>query len=322
MTSVDHLIQNLKAGDRRALAQVITLVESTLPADRITADVILTKIVPRRTNTITIGISGAPGVGKSTFIDAFGTLAAKKYPRLAVLAVDPTSPVSGGSILGDKTRMETLTTITSVFIRPSPSGEGQGGVGRRTRESILLCESAGFDFTIVETVGVGQAEISVASMVDVLIVLQGPNAGDELQGIKRGVLEVADMIVITKADGDALMAAERAKREHDNAMHLTRSNREWMPPVILTSAVSGEGLNKVLVDIERFVDHQKISGEFSARRKSQTIQWFDQEFTYALRDWFFADTERRSRHDKMRQQSANEAVPASVAARTIFTDLI
>ncbi|MBI5163680.1 MAG: methylmalonyl Co-A mutase-associated GTPase MeaB, partial [Magnetospirillum sp.] len=217
---VAALVAGVQAGERRALARAITLIESTRPDHRDAADALLHDLLPQAGNAVRVGITGVPGAGKSTFIEAFGLAAIAAGHRLAVLAVDPSSPRSGGSILGDKTRMEELSRDPRAFIRPSPSGGTLGGVARRTREAMLVCEAAGFDVVIVETVGVGQSETAVADMVDMFLLLLVPGGGDELQGLKKGIVELADAIVVNKADGDLAAAAGRAARDYANALHL------------------------------------------------------------------------------------------------------
>ena len=240
------LAEALRAGDRRALARAITLVESRRPADQRAAGELVDAILPWSGGSVRVGVSGAPGVGKSTFIEALGLHLLGLELHVAVLAVDPSSARSGGSILGDKTRMSELGRDARAFIRPSPSGGTLGGVARRTRESVLLCEAAGFEVVVVETVGVGQSETAVADAVDSFVLLVGAGAGDELQGVKRGIMELADVVVITKADGELRNAANRAVADHRAAIHLLRpAHAGWTVPVIAASAVSGEGIGDV-----------------------------------------------------------------------------
>jgi LAO/AO transport system kinase len=241
------------AGDRRALAQAITLVESRREADRGAAEALLDAILPRTGGAVRLGVSGPPGVGKSTFIEAFGLHLIEKGHRVAVLAVDPSSRVSGGSILGDKTRMAGLATRPQAFIRPSPAGDGQGGVAPRTREALLLCEAAGFDVVIVETIGVGQAEVAVADLTDMFILLLQPAGGDDLQGIKRGIMELADLLLVTKADGELAAAATRTAASYASALRLLRSPTPgWSPPVLQVSGITGTGVPGVWEAVERY----------------------------------------------------------------------
>jgi len=247
------LVETVLAGDRRALARAITLIESTRADHRAEAEALIGQLLPRTGGAVRIGISGAPGVGKSTFIEAFGLYVVGQGHRLAVLAVDPSSPFSGGSILGDKTRMQELAHNEQAFIRPSPTAGTLGGVARRTREAGLACEAAGFDVVIVETVGVGQSETAVADMVDLFILLLPPAGGDELQGLKKGIVELADVILVNKADGDLLPAANRAVAEYQAAVHMLRPvTAGWMSPVLKVSALERRGMDTVWREIERF----------------------------------------------------------------------
>lgn len=265
-----ELQQALLAGDRRALARAITLVESTRPQDREKADALLAAILPRTGKSIRIGISGAPGVGKSTFIEAFGLHAIAEGRRVAVLAVDPSSRRGGGSILGDKTRMAGLSKHAQAFVRPSPSGGTLGGVARRTAEAILVCEAAGFDVVLVETVGVGQSETAVADMTDLFLLLLQPGAGDELQGIKRGVVELADIAAVNKADGPNLEAAGRAAADYANAMRLLRAPSPWWTPRVLTcSALEGTGVPEIWQAVGEFRKAGQARGGMAKRRAAQ-----------------------------------------------------
>jgi len=275
MTSVTPLAEAMLQGDRRALARAITLIESTRPADRRDAEVLLTLLLPHAGRAMRIGISGAPGVGKSTFIEAFGTQIIEEGHTLAVLAVDPSSQRSGGSILGDKTRMESLARNPAAFIRPSPAGATLGGVARRTRETILLSEAAGFDLVMVETVGVGQSETAVSGMVDLFVLLIGPGGGDELQGIKRGVMELADIVLVTKADGELKQAAARAASDHAHALHLMRPKYANLPPrVMQVSALEGRGISEAWSALRRFHEALRASGQLKKLREEQLRSWF------------------------------------------------
>ena len=272
--SRSDLAQSLKSGDRAALARAITLVESRKPEHQREAQELLLKLMPEAGRAIRIGITGVPGVGKSTFIDTFGSLLTKAGHKAAVLAVDPSSGRWGGSILGDKTRMPNLATDERAFIRPSPTSGTLGGVARATREAIALCEAAGYDVVIVETVGVGQSETAVANMVDFFLVLMLPGAGDELQGIKKGILEVADMLAVNKADGDNKARATAAARDYRAALHiLTPASPNWSPPVVTCSAVTGEGLEIIWARICEFREKMTVSGEWGAKRKAQAVRW-------------------------------------------------
>jgi LAO/AO transport system kinase len=267
------LAQAPRAGERRALAQAITLVESTRAQDRPVAEALLTTLAPHTGKAVRLGISGVPGVGKSTFIEALGLHLTGRGHRLAVLAVDPSSQRTGGSILGDKTRMELLSREPAAFIRPSPAGGNLGGVASRTRESLLLCEAAGYDVVIVETVGVGQSETAVAGMVDCLLLLQLPNAGDELQALKKGVVELADLVVINKADINP-QAAALAKSQFEVALHLLRpASPNWSVPVLACSALRQEGIAQVWETVMRFHAALSGSGELADKRAHQALSW-------------------------------------------------
>lgn len=256
------------------LARAITLTESRKPAHQAMAEAMLLRLLPHSGKAHRVGITGVPGVGKSTFIDALGTILTSKGHRVAVLAVDPTSSRTGGSILGDKTRMERLSRDERAFIRPSPTAGTLGGVTRRTREAMHLCEAAGYDIVLVETVGVGQSEIAVSEMVDFFLVLAIAGAGDELQGIKRGILELADMIVVNKADGGNRKRAASAAAEYASAMHLiTPAGASWVPPVVTCSALEGTGLDELWAKVEEHRRKLTASGELSAKRNAQMLRW-------------------------------------------------
>ena len=271
-------LEKLKSGNRRALAKAITLVESKLDTHRVEAQDVLNQLLPATGNSIRIGISGIPGVGKSTFIEAFGQYLISLGKKVAVLAVDPSSPLRGGSILGDKTRMEMLSREDNAFIRPSPSEGALGGVAQKTRETMLLCEAAGYDVILVETVGVGQSEYEVAAMVDFFLVLMLPNAGDELQGIKRGIMELADALVINKADGESLNLAKQTQGHYKNAFKLMKQNSFWIPQVQTCSAINNERIEDIWKMIQ---DYQKAATEdinagissFIEKRARQNREW-------------------------------------------------
>ena len=296
MTDVRELADGLRDGDRRSLGRAITLVESTRPDHRAQAVELLELVLPDTGGSIRLGISGAPGVGKSTFIDAFGRHVLDSGTTLAVLAVDPSSERSGGSILGDKTRMEELARRPEVFIRPSPAGRTLGGVARRTREAMLLCEAAGHGAVFVETVGVGQSETAVAEMVDLFCLLVSPGGGDDLQGIKRGVMELAELVVVTKSDGDLAPAANRAVADLRHAMHLLRPlHRSWTPQVLATSAVDGTGLAEVW---EAVLAHRQSlidGGELDAHRAEQLRRWLWTELREGLLDRFVTERGEEAR---------------------------
>ncbi len=276
-------LEQLKQGNRRALAKAITLVESTLDQHREQAQALLNTLLPGTGKSLRIGISGVPGVGKSTFIEAFGQHLIAQGKKLAVLAVDPSSPLRGGSILGDKTRMEHLSREANAFIRPSPSAGALGGVALKTRETMLLCEAAGYDVILVETVGVGQSEYDVASMVDFFMVLMLPNAGDDLQGIKRGIMELADGLVINKSDGANKLAAEQTKHHYENAFHLLKHDGFWTPPILTCSSLENNGIEAIWAMLCDYQEQSKISqfqdengntnNAFSLKRAKQNSQW-------------------------------------------------
>jgi len=281
--SDDSHAEAILSGDRRALARAITLIESTRADHRAQAETLMAELLPSSGNSIRIGISGVPGVGKSTFIETFGLEIIKHGHNVAVLAVDPSSPRTGGSILGDKTRMEELSKHPNAFIRPSPSSGTLGGVARRTREAMLITEAAGFDVVIVETVGVGQSEIAVSGLVDMFILLIVPGGGDELQGIKKGIVELADLIVVNKADGDLLAAAGRAKRDYGAALHLLRtSNKDWAPKVTTCSSLEKDGIGEIWTTAQEFQASTNKSGSFEKRRAEQAKSWMWDEVNEAL----------------------------------------
>ncbi len=272
--NLEDLISGILKGNRRALAKAITIIESKNETHIKQSEKIINDILKYSGNSIRIGITGVPGAGKSTFIEAFGKYLTNNGHKVAVLAVDPSSQISGGSILGDKTRMEELSRDENAFIRPSPSGDSLGGVAGKTRESMLLCEAAGYDVIIIETVGVGQSEITVASMVDIFTLLQIPNAGDELQGIKRGVMELADIILINKADGENIKKAELAKSQLKNAVHILKPKSEnWSVWVETCSALKNIGIDKYWEKVCEFKDIMINSGEFQSKRKKQSVDW-------------------------------------------------
>ncbi len=268
--------ESILSGNRRALAKAITLIESSRPEDREASQVLLNKLLPQTGNSLRVGITGVPGVGKSTFIEAFGQYLISQGHKVAVLAVDPSSPMAGGSILGDKTRMERLSREADAFIRPSPAGRALGGVALKTRESMLLCEAAGFDVVLVETVGVGQSEHQVGSMVDFFLMLLLPGGGDELQGIKKGILELADAIMINKADGESSSLARKTKLHYQSAMSLLASNDFWKPEVHMCSALEQDGIAECWSMMMRYREQGTQRGALERRRAEQNLQWMSQ----------------------------------------------
>jgi LAO/AO transport system kinase len=283
---IDDLVKGIQAGDRAVLGRALTLVESNHAGDRRQAQELLTTLLPLTGGAQRIGISGVPGVGKSTFIESFGLQLVEAGHRVAVLAVDPSSSVSKGSILGDKTRMEKLAVSDDAFIRPSPTGGSLGGVARKTRESILVCEAAGYDVVLVETVGVGQSETAVAEMVDCFLLLMLTGAGDELQGIKRGILELADVIAINKADGANTETAERARTELERALAILRPAGEggWTPRVVTSSGSTGAGLDEIWRLIKEHRAVMEADGQLERRRRRQSLGWMWEMVDEGLRN--------------------------------------
>lgn len=274
VSEVESALHAIRAGDRRAIARTITRIESTRDVDRDLGQAILDALIADSGRAIRVGITGPPGVGKSTFVEALGLMLIEQGKRVAVLAVDPSSPVTGGSILGDKTRMERLAVRPEAFIRPSPSGGSLGGVAHRTREVMLLCEAAGFDVVLIETVGIGQSEVAVASMVDFFLVLLSPAGGDELQGIKKGVVELADALVVNKADGATGALAERTRHDYAGALSLLRRGVEgWQPRALLASAIESRGIAEVWSAILEHRAWLEASGQLLSRRREQSRAW-------------------------------------------------
>lgn len=287
---VEQWMRDLAAGDRAALGRAITLVESTRAADRSTAEALIERCLAAKAKALRLGITGVPGVGKSTLIDSFGMALIDAGHKVAVLAVDPSSSRSGGSILGDKTRMEKLGGHERAFVRPSPAAGALGGVARRTRETILLCEAAGYDRILVETVGVGQSELEVDHMTDLNLLLMLSGAGDELQGIKRGIMEAADLLVLTKASGDNLARAQSAQRELRNAiMFLPTRDSGRHPEVLLTSALEGRGIDALLERVDALHAEDQQSGRIDRRRREQDLFWFQHALNEGLQERFRSD---------------------------------
>ncbi len=317
--STGELAAQVRAGDRRALAQAITLVESTRADHRAEAAQLLDAVLDGTGASVRVGISGPPGVGKSTFIEALGAHLTAAGHRLAVLAVDPTSARSGGSILGDKTRMEALARNPQAFIRPSPSGGELGGVARRTREALLLAEAAGFDVVLVETVGVGQSELAVAGLVDVFVLLASPGGGDELQGIKRGIMELADLVVVTKADGDLEVAARHAAADLRRATHLLRPRHEGVEvETMLVSSPTGAGVAEVWARVEAVHRHLSGSGQLDALRADQARAWLWDELRAGLADRFRSDPEVAARMAELEAAVAAGLVAPTAAAQELL----
>lgn len=313
--SVDEFSKGILAGNRRALAKAITLVESRRADQRDIAGALLTRLLPSTGKSLRLGISGVPGVGKSTFIESLGMYLTQKGHRVAVLTIDPSSTLSGGSILGDKVRMEKLATNPNAFIRSSPSGTTLGGVARKTRECMMLCEAAGYDIVIVETVGVGQSEVTVAEMVDFFLVLMLPNAGDELQGIKRGIMEMVDGLVINKADGNAIHAARRAKSYYESSFHYMRPKFEdWSPTVMTCSSLSGEGVEEVWnVVHERYLEMQ-TKGLLKEIRLRQELNWFDSATTEGLIQLIFSNPAVQQKKEELKNDLIHGRIPPYASA--------
>ncbi|WP_338875700.1 methylmalonyl Co-A mutase-associated GTPase MeaB [Spirosoma sp. SC4-14] len=326
--SSDQYATGILAGDRLLLSRAITLIESRRADDQALAQDVLATVVGHNSGhdllgngaSIRVGITGVPGVGKSTFIESLGSLLTERGHRLAVLAVDPTSQRSGGSLLGDKTRMETLSLNPNAYIRPTPAGDSLGGVARRTRETMLLCEAAGFDIILVETVGVGQSETVVHGMVDFFLLLMLAGAGDELQGMKRGIMELADALAITKADGSNMATANRARVDYQNALHLfPPTGTGWFPPVLTCSALTGEGIGNLWQTI---TDHQQLThqnGYHLHRRQEQQLTWFRSLVQEELNTRFFQQPGLRERLSDIETKVRLGVLLPVQAAQVLFT---
>lgn len=319
MIKLHDIADGVKNRNIRSLAKAITLIESRNLDHSLAATALLDELLPASGSAIRLGISGVPGAGKSTFIEALGLHLVRQGHRVAVLAVDPTSQLSGGSILGDKTRMEELSREANAFIRPSPSGDTLGGVARKTRETMLLCEAAGYDVIIVETVGVGQSEITVASMVDFFLLLQISGAGDELQGIKKGVMEIADAILVNKADGDNLQRAELARQQYLNALHLFKpKSRNWQVPALLCSALKNQGIAEAWETVLAFRKAMAASGEFEQKRRLQATDWMWTLVMADLKDLFLRDRQVEALLEPVQQAVAQGVTTPSAAARRLL----
>ncbi|MBO6080840.1 MAG: methylmalonyl Co-A mutase-associated GTPase MeaB [Bacteroidales bacterium] len=313
--TVDDYVKGILEGNRTILSRAITMIESENPTHIAMAQEIIERCLPHSGNSLRVGITGVPGVGKSTFIESFGGMLTAQGHKLAVLAIDPSSERTKGSILGDKTRMETLSTDPNAFIRPSPSGSALGGVARKTRESIILCEAAGFDTIIVETVGVGQSETVVKSMVDFFLLLMLAGAGDELQGIKRGIMEMADALVINKADGDNFLKAKSAASQYRAALKLfPKSDNGWDVPVEVCSALENFALDKVWQIIQDFVTLTKGNGSFERTRNEQLINIFYHWIEYTLHNRFYNNETTQARIDEMLPKIQSKQISPYMAA--------
>jgi len=312
------LAEQVRAGDRRALAKAITLVESTRKDHREQAASLLEALMPYSGDSIRVGISGAPGTGKSTFIEVFGNHVIEQGHSVAVLAVDPSSAVTGGSILGDKTRMETLAFAEQAFVRPSPAGKTLGGVTRRTRESMLICEAAGFDVVLVETVGVGQSETAVADMTDMFLLLLSPSGGDELQGIKRGIMELADLVLVNKADGHQAAAAAQTQSDYRSAIHFMKSRFDhWQPPVMTCSALKNKGVEAVWTKVTEFSLALSEKGQLAKLRAQQSKAWMWSETAESLIADLKANPEIKKLVPKLETAVLEGTLPATIAAQRL-----
>ena len=317
--TTDEYVEGILQGNITILAQAITLVESNNPAHYAQAQEIIERCLPYSGKSVRIGITGVPGAGKSSFIEAVGNMITSLKHKLAVLAIDPSSERSGGSILGDKTRMESICHNPDIFVRPSPSAGSLGGVARKTRETIVLCEAAGFDVIFIETVGVGQSETAVHSMVDMFMMLQISGAGDELQGIKRGIMEMADMMVITKADGENITRAELAKAQYQGALHLfPLSESEWRPQVYTCSSHMGTGLEEVWQGVEKYLEHVELNGYFTSNRNRQNKYWMYETINETLKSSFYNDPEIEAKIADVEQRVLDAKLSSFIAAKELL----
>ena len=322
MNLFEQVIRGESAAQRRAVAKAITLLESTRADHRVQADELLTKLLPHTGKSLRLGISGVPGVGKSTFIEALGLYLIELGHRVAVLTIDPSSTVSGGSILGDKTRMEKLSVDERAYIRPSPSSGTLGGVAEKTREAMLVCEAAGYDVVIVETVGVGQSETAVAGMTDMFVLMQLPNAGDDLQAIKKGVMELADLVLINKSDIDPL-ASERARLQITAAMQLLGmfggySELNWHPKALLLSALNSQGIDAFWAAVNEFKTLQNANGKLAERRKAQSLAWMWERIDAGLKLQFKQNPQVRALLPQLLKDVSEGRLAASTAARNLL----
>lgn len=317
--TTDEYVQGILDGNITVLSQAITLIESNNPDHYAQAQEIIERCLPHAGKSVRIGITGVPGAGKSTFIEAIGNMVTSLHHKLAVLAIDPSSERSGGSILGDKTRMESISSNPDVFIRPSPSAGSLGGVARKTRETIVLCEAAGFDVIFIETVGVGQSETAVHSMVDMFMLLQISGAGDELQGIKRGIMEMADMMVITKADGENIHKAGLAKIQFQNALQLFPTpESDWRAKVYTCSSTAGTGLEEIWKGVEDYLEHIQRNGYFESHRNQQNKYWMYESINEALKSSFYLDPEIESRIGDVERRVLDARLSSFIAAKELL----
>ena len=317
--TTDEYVAGILEGNITTLSQAITLIESNNPDHYAQAQEIIERCLPYSGKSVRIGITGVPGAGKSTFIEAVGNMVTSLHHKLAVLAIDPSSERSGGSILGDKTRMESIVHNPDVFVRPSPSAGSLGGVARKTRESVILCEAAGYDVIFIETVGVGQSETAVHSMVDMFLMLQISGAGDELQGIKRGIMEMADMMVITKADGENIHKAQLAKAQYQNALHLfPLPESQWRAKVFTCSSVDKVGLEEVWNGVEEYLDHIEANGYFQANSNRQNKYWMYETINETLKNAFYRNPEIEGRIAEVEQRVLGAKLSSFIAAKELL----
>lgn len=317
--TLEKLTEGILSTNRVMLSRAITIVESKLPADQELSAQILDTIITHSGRSIRIGITGVPGVGKSTFIESFGKLLTGLGKKIAVLSIDPSSTLTKGSILGDKTRMTQLSQDPNAFIRPSPSSHSLGGVAQKTRETILLCEAAGFDVVLIETVGVGQSETAVKDMVDFFLLLMIAGGGDELQGIKRGIMEMADALVINKADGENVQAAKQAKKAYENALHLFPAHESgWIVPVLTCSSISGEGVHEVWETISKYQTRVSETDFFEKQRKQQNVKWLKELIKIQLATNFFQNPATKEQMRTITEQVAAGELSARRAVNLLF----
>jgi LAO/AO transport system kinase len=316
---VDQLYTGILNGNIVHLSKAITLIESTNPKHKKSARLLIDKCLPHAGDSIRIGITGTPGVGKSTFIESYGSFLIEQGTKIAVLTIDPSSQISKGSILGDKTRMDKLSISEMAFIRPSPAGDSLGGVARKTRETIILCEAAGFKRILIETVGVGQSETAVHSMVDIFLLLLLPGGGDELQGIKRGIMEMADIVLVNKADDDRIKLAKQTKRDYKNAMHLLPpKENNWIVKVLTSSGLHGAGINELEAEVQEFYTHTKDNHSFEKNRSQQSSYWLEESINQQLLETFTAKEGMEALLNKLRADvTENKISPFHAAEKLI-----
>ncbi len=320
--SAAEIAEGVKQGNRAFLARAITLIESNSPRHFEDGQELVRLLLPASGDSVRIGVTGTPGAGKSTFIESFGIWLIERGHKVAVLAIDPSSSLSRGSILGDKTRMEKLGRHPNSFIRPSPSGGALGGVARKTRESMIACEAAGYDVILIETVGVGQSETTVRSMVDFFLLMQISGAGDELQGIKKGIMELADLVAVNKADGDNILPAQQAAGELNNALHYLRpATPGWTTRALTCSALENLGLAEIWDAVQRFLEHGKNTGIFAERRQNQVLQWFESLLTEAVLNRFNSDPRVQSQLPNLREKVQKGELPVLLAVKTLLDEI-